>query len=174
MLTPPPAALPPPPPPRHPTTGQPRHPRKPDGTFAKGAPGRPKGISSQKAIAGKLFDEMIAGDGPEIVRKAIEVALSGNSPMLIHMLSRLSPVRKGRLLDVKLPAIKSIQDALGALSQVTADVSAGKLTTDEAQAVAELLRTYIAASDVADLAKRIEALEASNAADTYNHRITRS
>ena len=42
-------------------------------------------------------------------------------------------------------------------------MSAGRLSPEEGQGVAELLRTYVALADTVDLAKRLEALETAAA-----------
>ena len=65
--------------------------RKTDGTFTKGNPGKPRGArhkATQAALA------LIDGEGEALTRKAIDMALAGDTVALRLCLERLAPPRK--------------------------------------------------------------------------------
>jgi hypothetical protein len=131
------------------------------GKFAKGNPGKQRGC---KHHASRLVESLVELNADAIAQAAIKCALAGDAGLLVNLLARLAPMPRGRRITVTLPPITSVQDALRGLAQLAADVSAAKISPEEAGSVAELLRSFIAAADVVDLAKRLEALETAQAA----------
>jgi hypothetical protein len=76
------------------------------------------------------------------------------------ILSRVWPAQKGRPVTVDLPPISAPSDLVAALAAVAQAVGGGTITPDEGQAVAAILEMQRRAVDTAELAARLEALEA--------------
>lgn len=65
------------------------------GRFMKGAPGRPRGSRNKVTIA---CENLLEGEGEKLTRKAIDLALKGDTTALKLCLDRIIPPRKGRPL----------------------------------------------------------------------------
>ena len=94
----------------------------------------------------------------ELVRKAIERAKAGDVAMLKFLLDRLLP--RERLIKLDLPRIEFADDAVEALGKVMSDVAEGRMTPSEGAAVAPLINSCARAIEMADVVKRLDALEA--------------
>jgi hypothetical protein len=99
--------------------------------FAVGKPGRKVGSKNRTTV---LAAALLAGEAQPLVRKAVEIALAGNVPMLRFLLDRLLP--RDRLIKLDLPRLEFADDAVTALGQVFAALAAGEITVSEASAAA--------------------------------------
>lgn len=131
--------------------------RNPDGTFAPGNPGRPKGARHKTSLA---VEELLDGEAEALTRKAIELAKGGDMAALRLCLERIAPARKDAPVRFHLPAITSAREAAEAASAVLAAVSEGEITPVEGAAVMALLEQYSRALEASDFEARISALEA--------------
>ncbi len=77
------------------------------------------------------------------------------------LLRRCWPERRGRPLRFDMPAVVNAKDLPAAMAAVSAAMSAGELTPEEATAVSAVLETHRRVIDTHDLAERITALEAA-------------
>lgn len=98
--------------------------------------GRPKGARNRSTIAA---ESLLEGEAEALTRKAIELALAGDTTALRLCMERLVPPRKDRAVWLDLPAIGSADDANAAMGAVLAAVAAGNITPSEATAVAALI-----------------------------------
>jgi hypothetical protein len=122
--------------------------------FANGNPGRKPGSKNRTTlIAAALLD----GEAEQLVRKAVEVALAGNVPMLKFLLGRILP--RERLIKLNLPPMDFADDAVEALGSIIHTVSEGIISPSEGAALATLVKSYAEAIDAADVAKRLDSLE---------------
>ena len=64
--------------------------------------GKPKGARNRATLAAEA---LLDGEATALTRKAIELALAGDSTALRLCLERLLPARKERLIEFSLPAI---------------------------------------------------------------------
>jgi hypothetical protein len=78
--------------------------------------------------------------------------------MLKFFLSRILP--RERAITIDLPKMEFADDAVEALGAITSAVCEGKITPGEAAHLAALVNSYARAIDIADLVKRMDALEA--------------
>ena len=92
-------------------------------------------------------------------RKAVEQALEGDTTALRLCLERLVPPRKGRPIELELPAITSTEDLAPAFGALVAALARGDVTPDEAQTVGTLLEQHRRVLETADLERRVKALE---------------
>jgi len=130
--------------------------RNSDGTFSKGNAGKPRGArhkATQAALA------LIDGEGEALTRKAIEMALAGDSVALRLCLERLAPPRKDAPVRFDLPAMEGAKSAASAMGAILASVSKGDLTPSEAGALAGIVESYRKTLELTELEARIKALE---------------
>lgn len=131
--------------------------RNPNGTFAPGNPGRPKGARHKTTLA---VEELLDGEAEALTRKAIELAKEGDMAALRLCLERIAPARKDTPVRFYLPAMTSAKEAADAASAVLAAVSEGEITPLEGASVMALIEQYRRALEASDFEARISALEA--------------
>jgi hypothetical protein len=130
--------------------------RSADGTFAAGNAGRPKGArnkSTQAVLA------LLEGEAEALSRKAVEMALAGDSTALRLCLDRLAPPRKDSPVQFPLPRMTTARDAAEAAGAVLEAVSVGDLTPTEGAQVMGLVDSYRRTLEVTELEARVAALE---------------
>jgi hypothetical protein len=122
--------------------------------FANGNSGRRPGSKNRTTVvAAALLD----GEAEELVRKAVELAKAGDRPILKFLLGRILPGERTIKLD--LPRMNFADDAVAALGFVVGAVAEGKISPSEGSAIAALFDAYTRAIDMADVVKRLDALE---------------
>ena len=126
------------------------------GKFAQGNPGRPKGARHKITRA---VEELLDGEGEAITRKAVDMALDGDTTALRLCLERIAPPRKDTPVQFALPPVDTAQDASRAAQAVLAAVSAGDLTPLEGASVMGLVEGYRKTLETEDLERRLTALE---------------
>lgn len=130
--------------------------------FKKGQSGNPKGKRPGTRHRVTLAVEaLLDGEAEALTRKAVELALEGDTVALRLCLERLCPPRKDRPLDpnaVRLPTLKA-----GNLAQAQAAVAralaGGRITPSEAEALARVLEQHRRAVELSEIVERIAALE---------------
>jgi hypothetical protein len=122
--------------------------------FAKGNPGRTPGSKNRATL---VAAELLAGETEVLSRKAVEIAMAGDVVMLKFLLSRMLP--RERLVKLDLPKMEFADDAVEAFGYITSAVSAGTISPSEGAALAVLVKSYSEAIDMADVVKRLDALE---------------
>jgi hypothetical protein len=100
-----------------------------------------------------LLDE----NAEALLKKAVQRAKAGDVPMLKFLLGSLLP--KDRLICFEFPRLEFADDAVEVLGCVTRAVSEGEITPSEGAALAALVNSYAKAIDLADVVKRLDALE---------------
>lgn len=140
--------------------------RKKDGTFAKGSvpnpKGRPVGARNKHLIAAEI---LLDGEAEKLTRKAVELALAGDSACLRLCIDRILPPRKDRPVCLDLPPMKTLEDIAAGMNIVVEAVANSEITPSEGAAVTSLLQGYSQAIEVTELAKRIEVLESRSGID---------
>lgn len=126
------------------------------GAFQPGNPGRPKGARNKVTRAAEA---LLDGEAEALTRKAIELALEGDTIALRLCLERILPPRKERPVTVELPRVENPSDALAASAALLAAVANGVLAPGEAHEIARLLAIHLEAVEMHELAARITALE---------------
>ncbi len=131
------------------------------GQFAKGQSGnksgKPKGTRNKATLAAL---SLLEGEAETLSRKAVEMALEGDTAALRLCLERIAPQTKERPLEgFKLPAINDSKSAMSALNTVAQHLAGGELLPSEAAAICRLLEQYRKHFETTELQQRIEALE---------------
>jgi hypothetical protein len=103
----------------------------------------------------------LEGEAEALTRKAVELALAGDSTALRLCLERVAPPRRDRTVQFDLPCAKRAADAVEASRAVIAAVASGELSPAEGAHVMQLVETYRKTLETSELEARIEALEAN-------------
>ena len=118
--------------------------------------GRPHGSRHKTTLA---MEALLEGEHEKLTRKAVDLALEGDTVALRMCLDRLAPPRKDAPISFELPPVRSAADAVGASSALLAAVASGEVTPDEAGRVMALLVSHKGMVEAGDLEARIAALE---------------
>jgi len=87
--------------------------------------GRPQGSRHKATLA---MEALLDGEAETITRKAIDLALAGDSTMIRLCLDRVLPARRDRPVTFALPPIATVSDAVTASAALTTAVANGDLT----------------------------------------------
>jgi hypothetical protein len=120
--------------------------------------GKPRGARHRATVAA---EQLLAGEAKALTRKAIELALQGDTTALRLCLDRVAPVRKGTV-RIALPEVNTPADLVAALGAIGEAVARGELTPDEGQSVAAILEGQRRAIETTELETRLARLEAKS------------
>jgi hypothetical protein len=123
--------------------------------FAKGNTGRKLGSQNRVTV---IASALLESDVEALVRKAVERAKDGDVAMLKFLLGRMLP--RERTIKFDLPEMEFADDAVAALGHIMRAVSEATITPAEGAALASIVKAYTEAIDMADVVKRMDALEA--------------
>jgi hypothetical protein len=131
--------------------------REKAGRYAPGTSGNPAGRPKQATTALK---RQLAEHGSELVEKAVELALAGDTTALKICLDRISPALKpsAERIRVDVPTEGSLSDTARAFIHAAAD---GRLPGDLAAQLIVAVGATARVVEVDDLQRRLEALEAT-------------
>jgi hypothetical protein len=104
---------------------------------------------------------LLAGEAKALTRKAIELALQGDTTALRLCLDRVAPVRKGTVRTY-LPPVNTPGDLVAALGTISEAVTRGELTPDEGQSIVAILEGQRRAIETVELEQRIVRLESKS------------
>jgi Family of unknown function (DUF5681) len=121
--------------------------------------GRPKGSRNKATLAAEA---LLDGEAEALTRKAVEIALAGDTTALRLCLERLMPARKHRPVTFALPHLETAADAVKATAALVQAVADGDLTPSEAAELAKLVEGFRSALTTAELEERLAKLEAAN------------
>jgi hypothetical protein len=119
--------------------------------------GKPKGTRNRTTLA---VEALLEGEAEALSRKAIDLALAGDTVALRLCLERIAPIRKGRAIALDLGPVKTAQDLADAQATIIAAMGSGEITTDEATDAAKVVELVGVALERRDIEARIAALEA--------------
>jgi hypothetical protein len=140
--------------------------REQDGHFRKGHSGNPAGRPpGRRNHATTMAEVLLDGEVEALTRKAVELAMEGDTTALKLCLERIVPRRKSRAVRVDLPRIDRVEDLGNAIGTVLGEAASGRLFLDEAAALIGMIETRRKAIESIDFEKRLQALEAEVAAD---------
>lgn len=137
--------------------------RRPDGKFAPGNRANPKGrIPGSRNKATLAAQALLDGEVENLTRKAVELALEGDTTALRLCLERILPARKeAALIPLDLPQVEGAADLPQLTAAILDSVAAGRITPGEGQALAALANAHAKTLEIAELEQRITALEES-------------
>ncbi len=130
------------------------------GRFQPGRSGNPLGkLPGTKNRTTLVAEALLDGEAEALTRKAVELALNGDSAALRLCMERLIPIRRDRAVAFPLPPLKTAADAAEALSAIVAAVAEGIITPSEANEISKSVTAFASAFETQELAKRVEILE---------------
>ncbi len=118
--------------------------------------GKPKGARHRATVAAEA---LLDGEAEALTRKAIELALEGDTTALRLCLERILSPRRGRPITFTLPQMTNTGDLRAAGLAILKAVSEGGISPDEAVAVASLIKAAREAMETDELSRRLDALE---------------
>src|SRR5262249_22063086 len=125
-----------------------------------GVSGNPAGKRhGTKNKATMAAETLLIGEAESLTRKAIELAMSGDTVALRLCLDRIMPLRKGRPVRFAVPQLDTPADLVTALGAVAGAVSRGDLTPEEGQAIGQLLSGWRQALELTVIEQRLCELE---------------
>ena len=125
------------------------------GRFRKGRSGNPAGRPrGSRNTATLAVEAMLDGEAEALTRKAIDLALAGDTVALKLCLERIYPARKDRAVSFPLPPITSARDAADIAAAIAQAVAAGHLTPSEAAELGKVIEIYVKAYQTAELDDR--------------------
>ena len=134
--------------------------RNKDGTFVKGVSpnpnGRPKGALNHSTRA---VLAMMQGEAEAITRRAIDLALAGDSVAMRLVMERLvSPVRE-RPVNLAMPKINAASDLIAVAAALTEAAASGEITPGEAASLSVLVGNVAKAVETVEIVARLAKLE---------------
>ncbi len=134
--------------------------KKQGGPFKKGKSGNPAGRSrGSRNKATLAIEALLDGEAEGLTRKAVDLAMAGDTTALRLCLDRLCPPRKDRTVSFDLPPMKAPADAVAAMSALLAAVAKGDVTPGEAQTIAVVIEAQRRTIECEDHERRLRALE---------------
>jgi hypothetical protein len=118
--------------------------------------GRPPG-SRNKVV--RNWRDLVEDHGETVVKKCLFLAMQGNITPLRLCFEQLLPGRRERVLQFKLPAIKTMADLATASEAVLRGVSHGLLSPSEGQAFTVILDGRRRMIETEELEARLRVLE---------------
>jgi hypothetical protein len=125
--------------------------------FQKGNPGRPPGCRNKATLAALA---LLEGEAEALARKAVELALAGDTVALRLVLDRLLP--KGRAVRLHLP-LRTLADLDAATGAVAGALAEGGLALDEVATLTGLIEARRRLLETTELERRLAALEQAGA-----------
>jgi hypothetical protein len=130
--------------------------RDPKGRFARGNRGKPKGTRHRTTQA---VEALLDGEAQALTRKAVELALEGDTTALRLCLERIAPPRREAAVAVDIPVIETAGDLPKAIASLLAAAGRGDLTPGEAGRLAALVGEAGKALETRDIEERLRRLE---------------
>ena len=124
--------------------------------FKKGNPGRRPDSRNKATVA---VEALLDGEAEKLIRKAIEMALAGNTVAMRLCLDRLCPPRRTRPIELELPKVETAGGVLQAHAEVIDAMAQGGITPDEASSVSSVLEVKRRSIEACELEARITELE---------------
>ena len=124
--------------------------------FAPGNPGRPKGARHRVTRA---VEDLLEGEAEKLTRKAIDLALGGDTTALRLCLERIAPPRRSRPVTLKLPLVITAEDVARSQTVVINAAADGLIDLNEAVELAGLLESKRRSLETQMADERIKKLE---------------
>ena len=106
--------------------------RTPEGHFVKGQSGNPAGRTPGcRNQASRIAETLLDGEAEALTRKAVTLALDGDTLALRLCLDRVIAPRRDRPVQFALPPIADVADVANAMAAITAAVAEGAITPGE-------------------------------------------
>jgi hypothetical protein len=125
--------------------------RDPQGRFAAGNAGRPRGARNK---INQRLEALFARDAEAVAAATIEAARGGDTAAMSLVLNRIFPVAKDRPIVLDLPPAPA-----EAARAIVAAVAAGEILLGDAERLVALIKVKAELASLAEIEARIAALE---------------
>ena len=102
---------------------------------------------------------LLDGEAQALTRKALELALEGDTSALRMCLDRIGPPRRERVAPLKLPPVRDAADLAGTMTAIIAAAGEGAISPNEGGRLARLVEIFLRAVEVRDFERRLQLLE---------------
>ena len=128
--------------------------------FEKGQSGNPAGRPPEMGKrATQAMQALLDGEAQALTRKAVELALDGNTMALRMCLDRIGPPRRERAVPLKLPPVRDAADLAGTMTAIITAAGEGAISPDEGGRLARLVEIFLRAVETRDFERRLKVLE---------------
>jgi hypothetical protein len=103
-----------------------------------------------------LIEALLEGEAEKLSRKAVELAMEGDSTAMRLCMERLMPPMKGRPVVFPLPKIEKVEDLPAAMTAVTEAMANGIVTPEEAAVVASVIETQRRTMELTSIEQRLK------------------
>jgi hypothetical protein len=124
--------------------------------FPPGNPGKPKGTRHKTTLA---MEALLEGEAEALTRKAVELALQGDTTAMRLCFERILPARKDPPVTFEMPTVNTAADAVKAAGALVASVASGELTPSEAAELSRLLENFTRVLEASEFEERLSKLE---------------
>jgi len=105
-------------------------------------------------------ENILESEAGTIARKAVDMALNGNTAMVKLIMERVMPVKRSAPIKLPdMPSVNSVADAAKLTHFVLDAVATGKLSPVDAEVVSRSCERHLRALQVSDLEQRLSDLE---------------
>ena len=118
--------------------------------------GRPPGSRHKATLAAEA---LLDGEVEALTRKAVEMALAGDSRALRLCLYRILWPRRERPVNFKLPRLQAPGDAAEAMAALAGAVASAEITPGEAAGLAKLVEAFVRALEASEFDQRLRNIE---------------
>ena len=135
-------------------------PKSQKGKWSKGVSGNPTGRPRGSRNRSTVAMEALLEDGAErLIKKAMKMALAGDTAALRLCLERILPVRRDRFVHLDLPPIGNAKEISGAISTIFTAIGEGQITPSEGEVMANIVATKNNVFVAEELESRLERIE---------------
>ena len=127
----------------------------PKGTSGNAA-GRPVGSRNNATLAAQ---QLLDGEAEKLTRKAVELALAGDSSALRLCLERIIGPRKDRPIELELPPATKVQEIPAVFAAVIHAIGDGRITPAEGQILMGIVQELCKVLETTELEPRVKELE---------------
>jgi hypothetical protein len=118
--------------------------------------GKPKGTRDKATI---LAEQLLDGEAEKLSRKAVDLALAGDTVALRLCLERIISPRRDRPVSFNMPELATANDAEKAIGKIAGAVASGELTPSEAAALSGVIEIFLKTAELAEIERRLQVLE---------------
>jgi len=130
------------------------------GRFGPGNAGKPRGSRHRTTQA---VEALLDGEAEALTRKAVALAMEGDTTALRLCLERIAPPRREAPVTVEIPTIETAGDLPKAIAVLLQAAGRGDLTPGEAGRLAALVGEAGKALELHDIEARLQRLEGQQA-----------
>ena len=124
--------------------------------FKFGNSGRPPGAKNKTT---RMIEPLTEDQREQLVQKAFELAMGGNTRCIGFLLDRSWPAPKSPPITLEIGPVKACEDLLAVVLAVWTAINEGRLSPEQVVALSMLIERSMHAIELQDIAKRLRELE---------------